>query len=246
MTVIDDYTLALQNQSDWIPFLIRESRLPGPRANLELAYAAARCACLEQAQTLLESDSPTYLDQSPETFPVLCGWIALGKFAGESPAIRARLRNAASDPRWRIREAVAMGLQAWGRLDFDSLYAELTGWADGCPCEQRAAVAGLCEPDLLTSLERASSVLALLDRITAVHAERVYPKADGGEVLRKGLSYAWSVAVAANPDKGKRLMEKWMIHPSMEILRIMQENLTKKRLEKMDAAWVIRWRAILA
>ena len=246
MTAIADYTLALQNQSDWIPYLIRESRLPGPRANLELAYATARCACLTQTLALLEFDSPTYLDQSPETFPVLCGWIAIGKFAGESPAIRARLRKAASDPRWRVREAVAMGLQTWGRLDFDSLYTELTGWAEGNPCEQRAAAAGLCEPDLLNTIEHASIVLVLLDRITAVHAERVQPKADGGDVLKKGLSYCWSVAVAANPDKGKRLMEKWMIHPSMEILRIMRENLSKKRLEKMDAAWVIRWRAILA
>ena len=246
MTVVADYTLALQNQSDWIPYLIRESRLPGPRANLELAYATARCANLAQAQSLLETDTPAYLDQSPETFPVLCGWIALGKFAGGSPAIRARLRSAASDPRWRVREAVAMGLQAWGRLDFDSLHDELTGWADGCPCEQRAAAAALCEPDLLNSLERASLVLALLDQITAVHAERMDPKADGGEVLKKGLSYCWSVAVAANPDRGKRLMEKWMIHPSIEILRIMRENLTKKRLEKMDSVWVIRWRAILS
>jgi hypothetical protein len=41
-------------------------------------------------------------------------------------------------------------------------------------------------------------------------------------------------------------MEKWMIFPSTEIRRIMKENLTKKRLEKMDAAWVIRWRAILS
>lgn len=246
MPNVDSYARELQQLTDWIPYLIRNSSLPGPRANLELAYAAGHLATLEQAQSLLKSDLSAYTDQSPETFPVLCGWIALGKFAGTSPSIRAQLRTASSDRRWRIREAVAMGLQTWGRLDFDSLLEEMNLWAEGSPLEQRAAAAALCEPDLLTTKERTHAVLEMLDRITGLHAARTDPREDGGDVLRKGLSYCWSVAVAAEPDKGKRLMEKWMIFPGTEIRRIMKENLTKKRLEKMDASWVIRWHAILS
>lgn len=240
------YLTELPDQPDWAAYLAGHSHLPGPRANLELAYAVRELATREQAEHLVSSDSPQYEDNSPQTFAVLCGWIALGKFAAASPEIRPRLRATASDRRWRVREAVAMALQAWGRIDFDSLSAEMKTWVHGNACEQRAVVAGLCEPDLLHVEAHAALVLELLDQITSLHALRPDPKADGGEVLRKGLSYGWSVATAALPAQGKPLMEKWMVHPSREVLRIMKENLGKKRLEKMDPDWVNHWRSILS
>jgi hypothetical protein len=243
---VEKYLAELPQQADWAAYLSENSHLPGPRANLELAYAVLDLATRDQAEHLISGDSQAYSDNSPQTFAVLCGWIALGKFATTSPDIRSRLRTAASDRRWRIREAVAMALQAWGRINYDGLVAAMQDWAEGSPCEQRAVVAGLCEPDLLKGEAQAASTLYLLDRITSLHASRVDPRAEEGEVLRKGLSYGWSVAVAAHPELGKSLMEKWMAHPSREILRIMKENLTKKRLEKMDPAWVNHWGTILA
>ena len=62
------------------------------------------------------------------------------------------------------------------------------------------------------------------------------------KVLQQGLSYCWSVVVAAAPEQGKQLMEKWLAGQDRVIQRIMQENLKKKRLARMDEAWVEKWR----
>ena len=42
MTKVEQYRETLRALDAWEPFLMQESRLPGPRANLELAFAAAR------------------------------------------------------------------------------------------------------------------------------------------------------------------------------------------------------------
>jgi hypothetical protein len=60
-------------------------------------------------------------------------------------------------------------------------------------------------------------------------------------VLRQGLGYCWSVAVAALPEEGKPLMEKWCADPDPDIRWIMRENLRKNRLVRMDPAWSARW-----
>ena len=58
--------------------------------------------------------------------------------------------------------------------------------------------------------------------------------------MRKGLGYCWSVAVVAAPEAGKKLMEKWLADPDKDVRWIMQENLKKNRLLRLDAAWVER------
>ena len=52
------------------------------------------------------------------------------------------------------------------------------------------------------------------------------------------MGYCWSVAVAALPDVGKPLMEKWLNSGDKDIIWMMKENLKKNRLIKMDADWV--------
>jgi hypothetical protein len=63
-------------------------------------------------------------------------------------------------------------------------------------------------------------------------------KDESFKVLRQGMAYCWSVAVAALPEAGKPLMEKWLSSPDNDIRWIMKENLKKNRLIKMDANWV--------
>ncbi len=58
------------------------------------------------------------------------------------------------------------------------------------------------------------------------------------KVLRQAMGYCWSVAVAALPDEGKPLIEKWSKSKNANILWIMKENLKKNRLIKMAAGWV--------
>jgi hypothetical protein len=52
------------------------------------------------------------------------------------------------------------------------------------------------------------------------------------------LAYGWSVAVAAQPELGKPRMEKWIGVDDPDIRWVMVQNLRKKRLMRMDAAWV--------
>ena len=74
------------------------------------------------------------------------GWAAAG---GGQDRILAVLRRQASDPRWRVREAVAIALQRFGRHDMAALLVEMRRWLEGDFLDQRAVVAALCEPALL-------------------------------------------------------------------------------------------------
>jgi hypothetical protein len=46
------------------------------------------------------------------------------------------------------------------------------------------------------------------------------------------------VAVAANPDAGMSMMEQWFATKDKDIRGRRRENLKKKRLQRIDAAWV--------
>jgi hypothetical protein len=183
------------------------------------------------------------MDLSSEAGPSVAAGLTgnpTGTLRGASPL--RTLRALASDPRWRIREAVAMALQRWGDADMAGLLAVMADWAGGNPLEQRAAAAALCEPRLLTQREHAAAVLEILDGITASISQLTDRRSDAFKTLRQGLGYCWSVAAAALPDTGKPLLERWLVSPDPDVRWIMRENLKKNRLVRMDAAWVARWR----
>ena len=269
MTKLDEYRVALAGLTDWEPYLLANSNLPGPRGNLELAQAAADLGTEVQFHGWAALGPDVAPENTPECFLAFCGVVGLGSimargggFASikpptaveEEPAIHKRpaaeqenpplpiLRSIASDPRWRIREAVAMALQRWGDADMAGLLAEMADWARGNPWEQRAAAAALCEPRLLKDAEHAAAVLHILDEITASIGPTTDRKNDAFKTLRQGLGYCWSVAVSALPETGKPLMEKWLASPDPDVRWIMAENLKKNRLARMDVAWVARLR----
>ena len=140
--------------------------------------------------------------------------------------------------RWRIREAVATGLQLTGDQNMDLLLQEMKKWSQGNWYEKRAAAAALAEPRLLARSKHARQVLRVLDIITASMDKADGAKDESFKVLRQGMGYCWSVAVAALPEAGKPLMEKWLNYENKDIVWIMKENLKKKRLISMDAKWV--------
>ena len=135
-----------------------------------------------------------------------------------------------------------MALQRFGCVNMDQLIAEMRGWSKGTPLEQRAVAAALCEPKLLKEEKHARAVLAILDEITSTIEQTKNRRSSDFLVLRKGLGYCWSVAIVALPNEGKALMEKWLQNSDKDIHWIMQENLKKKRLERMDSIWVDKWR----
>ena len=233
------YVEKLKSQKDWDGYLMKESGLPGPRGNLELAQAFAEFGDEEKIKNYLSiklEDAPT---NSTRVFLTFCGVVGLGTLINKGKRkYLPRLRGFASDPRWRIREAVAMALQRVGDVDIDFLLQEIKEWSKGNFLEKRAAAAALCEPRLLTSERIAGAVLDILDDVTSSIVGFRDTKDEAFEVLKKGLAYCWSVAVAACPGKGKKLMEKWIGSDDKTVAWIMKENLKKNRLVRMDKEWV--------
>ena len=106
-------------------FLVSNSNLPSPRGNLELAIAFAEVVeayslrkseilwklCLELAK-ISADEAPT---NNPKEFLTFCGTYAIGAIASVSWTFFEKalglFRELADDSRWRIREAVAMGIQ---------------------------------------------------------------------------------------------------------------------------------------
>jgi hypothetical protein len=247
MGKVDAYREILKGLHEWDSYLLAESGLPGPRGNLELAQAVADTgdeALFRRYSGIGPKQAPV---GSQGEFLTVCGAIGLGRLVAEGQrAFIPVLRSLAADPRWRVREGVAMALQRWGDADMEGLLAEMTSWGDGNALEQRAAAAALCEPRLLRDPVVAVRVLEILDRITASIVRSRDRKSDAFLALRKGLGYAWSVAVVALPDAGKPAMEKWLASGDRDVRWIMKENLRKNRLERMDGAWVAHWLAELA
>jgi hypothetical protein len=223
------------------------SGLPGPRANLELMYSFASSVAAMHLDDWqwdflvgLAATSPNKapVNSSREYLPV-CAIVALGSLYGTGlprPRRRAALAaitTAASDPRWRVREAAAMGLQQIGERNPTALREICTDWMSGAgPLMMRAIMAGLAHPPILGdkdfalfSLEMAQSILGAVSRTGA--EER---KDDDFRVLRQGLSYAVSVFVAHAPVEGFTLMRKCAAIRDPDISRIMRENLKKTRL----------------
>jgi hypothetical protein len=242
MSKIDEYRQTLQNLADWDEYLLSSSGLPGPRGNLELAQAVAALGDRQLFARFREYDPQRAPANTPQEFLAFCGVLGLGVLiaAGERELL-ATLRTFAADPRWRIREAVAMAQQRLGASDIDALLQEMEAWSAGSCLEQRAAAAALAEPALLGQAHHVSRALAILDNITAAFATVVNRKSDEYKALKKGLGYCWSVLVAALPEEGRRWMEKWFACQDPDVRWVMKENLKKKRLERMDAAWVSRW-----
>jgi hypothetical protein len=235
MSKIDAYRQTLRELDDWIPFLRKESGLPGPRGNLELAYAVAEEGNRKQFEQFLSFQAE---ENTPEVFLVFCGVVGLGKLAANEPELFNRLCEYASDPRWRIREAVATGLQLAGDQNMTLLLKEMQTWSKGNWYEKRAAAATLAEPRLLKNPNHAKKVLQLLNEITKSMEKADRSKDESFKVLRQGMAYCWSVAVAALPETGKPMMERWLDSEDKDIRWLMKENLKKNRLRKMDTAWV--------
>jgi hypothetical protein len=248
----DDYAVALDGLDDAEPYLLEHSGLPGPRGNIELALAAARVCDEAQLRRWARLDAEAAPTGGAEEFLAFCGVVGLGRVLAEGDAgALEELRAHANDARWRVREAVAMALQRWGEGDFGALAAAMIDWAHGSWLERRAAAAALCEPVLLTDPPRVEATLAVLDDATggvtaAADDER---RSDEFKALRKGLGYCWSVAVAAAPQVGRPALEALVEHAAQsgdrDLRWIARENLRKRRLERLDAAWVAALRARL-
>jgi hypothetical protein len=244
----ENYRTYLKNLPgpEWEAYLMKESGLPGPRGNLELAQVAADEGNLLLFQHFLTFDPRSAPTNHPGEFLAFCGVCGLGRLIAEGQdELLPVLRPFASDPRWRLREATAMALQRVGNANLDELLKICEEWSGGGWLEKRAVIAGLAEPVLLKDHQAGIRILALFDRITEELAGAADRKDENYRVLRQGLAYAWSVVAAAFPKEGIQLMERWLESDDPDVIWVMRENLKKKRLARAAPGWTDAWLAKL-
>jgi hypothetical protein len=250
-SAVDTYRTHLRLLANWDDYLREESRLPGPRANLELLAAVVEEGNRPRFDHLLALDAAFPSGAPPNTpdeFLTVCAVAGLGKLvaAGESQWL-AELRRYAADDRWRVREAVAIALQRWGDDDMDALVVEMTVWSSDGWLVQRAAVAALAEPRLLRDAGHAPAVIAIFDAITrsTIDASPSTRRDSPYGVLRQALGYAWSVLVACQPLLARQPFERWLtaaeITRDKDLLWIARRNLKKNRLQVLDRTWANGW-----
>lgn len=220
--------------------LVADSRLPGPRANLELAAQFA------------DTVATTAVENRPDALALLDDWLARpARFAAEIPegvaeylpacaaiaagALNARdlLTRAASDPRWRVRELAATGVQRVLTEGWDAGMQTIDDWlGSGDPLLMRAAVAAVAEPRLLRDTAHATQAFEVVrqatDALLATPAER--RRADDVRVLRTALGYAISVVTVGSPDAGIPLLQQLAASDDPDARWIAKENLRKARL----------------
>ena len=135
-TKIEYYKEKLRSINDWDSFLQEESGLPGPRGNLELAQAFADLGDENRIQNYLSIKREEAPVNSSKMFLTFCGVVGIGTLVNKGKLnYMKKLRLFASDPRWRIREAVAMALQRIGDLNIDFLIHEMEDWSKGNTCK---------------------------------------------------------------------------------------------------------------
>lgn len=210
-----------------VAYLTAHSGLPGPRGNLELLAAAG---------DLLPAAHAERLRSEPDEYLRCCGVIHLaGQFASDPDGVARLLTAAASDPSWRVREAVAMAGQRIGDSGLADLAGLVARWlAADDPLVQRAAVAAICEPRLIRT--PAGAATALEACASATRSLLALPpgrrRAPDVRTLRQALGYSWSVAVAADPATGLPVfLALGTDDPDLEW--IVRTNRTKARLKRL-------------
>ncbi|MDN5300036.1 MAG: hypothetical protein PWP51_2589 [Clostridiales bacterium] len=220
--------------------LMQESNLPGPRGNLKRLDTFIDFATAMERQMCLNASKLAEDANDPETFALMCGVAA--SIAHNCSEQTALAMCYAEHPSWRVREGVCIGFQkAAVKMKPSELLTAMAPLKAGNPFQQRAYVAGLCEPALLNDYIDASVVIDSLYEITMTVFDEADKLTEAQTALRKALGYGWSVAIAASPDYGMKQFETLAEQcKSKHIKWILRNNLKKNRLVKVNADWVAK------
>ncbi|MEG0328276.1 MAG: hypothetical protein RR565_03990 [Erysipelothrix sp.] len=231
--------LSTNDYSKITKYLEDNSNLPGRAANLSLAYKVADYYLdNEYNLTYLSSiEIGNQNENTPQEFVLMCKIISLG-------SVYERLKKheqekvlhvlwLCADGTWRMKEAVAMSFQRIGYKDEEILINSFNEYlVKGSFSQKRAIVAALADYKLLENNKLVNySILvsgSLLNEIMELDSS-IY-KSKEFKVLEKGLSYAISVFVSVNPKQGFELLFNYSDVNNKVIKRIINTNLSKKRL----------------
>ncbi|HEY0755482.1 MAG TPA: hypothetical protein VGD98_16110 [Ktedonobacteraceae bacterium] len=240
---------ALTNQPGFLEFYLRDqSRLPGPRGNVELAQDLSQhLAFLAPAFPIevrsllnhLVREEPLVVINTPGEFVVMCGVLGLGTsaiaVAEWREGILICLAQYARSHSARVRESVALAFQKLLLAAPDETLVFLMDLLDRGDCLQlRACLAAISEPSVLSTVQFISSAL-IMQRV-AIEYLHALPlserKRADVRVLRQVLGYTLSVVTAANPDDGFALMCDIATWNDVDINWVLRENLKKRRLAR--------------
>lgn len=244
--LLDEF-LKTDNEEKIREYLASNSNLPGPRGNLELAYAFAEVnedfstrglrKMWELASRLVSVSPDEAPVNNPKEFLPFCGAVMIGAIGSvyDEFCLKAftLLKRLANDPRWRTREGVAMGIQRLVARRGLSALKELSRWiAKNEWLVMRAVAAGVAEPALLRDEQAAKYALELHKKIFAQILASGERKTDGFKALRQSLGYSLSVVICAAPREGFEYMQRIIVSHDADILWMIRENLKKNRLTK--------------
>jgi hypothetical protein len=228
-------------------YLISHSNLPGPRGNLELAeafgdvaedYSSTHPQEMWKLASMFADTSPSEAPvNDPKEFLPFCGTVAMGAIGSVHATFHRKAFNffkkLANDPRWRTREAVAMGIQKLVAKQSKNTLKGLESWIENSEwLVMRAVAAGVAEPALLKDEQIARSALELHKGIFAQILATRDRKSSEFRTLRQALGYSLSVVICAIPKEGFEYMKQIIDSQDPDVLWVIKENLKKSRLIK--------------
>jgi len=221
------------------------SNLPGPRANLEFAAAfgdlmeemagASGDQLWELCRVLVAVTPDEGPVNDPKEFIPFCGSVGIGALGSRLDTsyndALTTLRELSRDRRWRMREAVRMGLQRILKARTENTLEVLQGWIpEGNPLEMRAVAASVSDLEFLLDQDFANRALDLhkeiLDQIGHIQDR----KAKSFRVLRKALGYTLSILICALPKQGLELIDDLIASKDTDLIWIARSNLKKRRV----------------
>jgi hypothetical protein len=243
-SLVKDY-LQSGDSSRLMEAIENHSNLPGPRANLELAAAFGDLMeemahasgdqlwelCLGFV-TVTPEEGPV---NDPKEFIPFCGAVGIGALGSRLDTFYdealTTLRELSRDRRWRLREAVRMGLQRILRAHTENTLEDLQHWIpEGNPLEMRAVAASVSDLEFLLDQSFANRALDLhkeiLDKIGCIKDR----KAKSFRVLRKALGYTLSILICALPEAGLELIDELITSKDTDLIWIARSNLKKRRV----------------
>jgi hypothetical protein len=224
-------------------FLVENSNLPGPRANLMLAMELGKLVSNSwdgHSEFLKKCINAWTKDEYLRT----CRNITLGYIMAEHPEedewIARILYEDNFSEGWRPREAVTIGLcRALERRPDDTL-ALLEKWnKKGDLTVLRNTLVALADPHNLKENEKIRDSLRLYTILAmdAIKNEKE-TKSKGYDILKKSLGFTVSVAAVEDP-KMMQLLDTWVDSDTRPWKNILRSNLKKSRLIKKYPEWTM-------
>jgi hypothetical protein len=236
--------------------LLRGSRLPGVRPNLELADRFAGACALRgaAADTLTLTLATLDVDSAPGAteleFLPMCGVAAAGaRGASDSSSARRMLdvlEVAAEDLRWRVREAVPPAVARIGAVRGEALLVDVSSWMGGF-FPATAVLLALARSEWLSRLDKPTLAVARLEQAfeLARNAERSAERYPGYKALLVALGTCPAVLAARfGPPAFDVLVRMGDVKEPM-IREAIAKNLENKSLTRRFATDVMRVRRAL-